>query len=96
VRPLIAGIEDDEAAGEKVNQLMAVMRRLNQIAADREVKSSENLAADVNGFVAAYTAAFGRVRSLDSGETLSASAQIKTMLPLEAIQHLIALAEPRD
>ncbi len=96
VRPLIAGIEDDEAAGEKVSQLMAVRRRLNQITADREVKSAEELAADVDQFLVAYDAAFGRTRSLGSGEALSACASIKTMLPLDTLQHLIALAEPQN
>ncbi len=96
VRPLIAGIEDDEAAGEKVNQLMAVMRRLNQITADRKVKSAAELAADVDLFLAAYGAAFGRMRSLGSGEAVSACVAIKTMLPLDTLQRLIALAEPQD
>ncbi|HEX6540208.1 MAG TPA: hypothetical protein VF040_00520, partial [Ktedonobacterales bacterium] len=44
---LIAGATDDEAAGQKINQLMAVMRSLNAIAADRTVKDSASLAADI-------------------------------------------------
>jgi hypothetical protein len=96
VRPLIAGIEDDEAAGEKVNQLMAVMRKLNQITADRGVKSAEDLAADVNTFLGAHAAAFGHAPTLGTGEVAFACVTIKMMPPLETMQFLLGLAEPQD
>src|SRR5262249_5634933 len=35
---LVTGIKDEDEAGEKLNQLMSVMRTLNQIAADRAAK----------------------------------------------------------
>jgi hypothetical protein len=96
VRPLIAGIEDDEAAGEKVHQLMTVMRKLNQITADRQVKSAEDLAADVNMFLTAHAAAFGHAPTLGSGEVAFACVTIKMLPPLQAIQLLLGLAKPQD
>src|SRR5258708_39606851 len=56
---LIAGIADEEAAGEKVNQLMAVMRLLNAIAADRTVKDPASLGDDIRALRERYAAAFG-------------------------------------
>jgi hypothetical protein len=48
---LVTGIKDEDAAGKKLNQLMAVMRSLNQIAADRAAKPSDALAADIRAFL---------------------------------------------
>jgi hypothetical protein len=56
---LLAGISDGDAAGEKLNQLMAVMRSLNQIAADRAAATPDALAADIRMFLARYQQAFG-------------------------------------
>jgi hypothetical protein len=56
---LLAGITDEDAAGDKLNQLMAVMRSLNQIAADRAAATPDALAADIRTFLARYQQAFG-------------------------------------
>jgi len=56
---LVTGIKDEDAAGEKLNQLMAVMRTLNQIASDRAAKPAGALAADVRTFLERYQLAFG-------------------------------------
>jgi len=56
---LVTGIKDEDAAGEKLNQLMSVMRMLNQIAADRAAKSPDALAGDIRTFLERYQQAFG-------------------------------------
>ncbi len=56
---LVTGIKDEDAAGEKLNQLMAVMRTLNQIAADRAAKPPDALAGDIRTFLERYQQAFG-------------------------------------
>jgi hypothetical protein len=56
---VITGITDEDAAGDKLNQLMAVMRSLNQIAADRAAKPPDALAADIRMFLERYQQAFG-------------------------------------
>jgi hypothetical protein len=56
---LVTGIKDEVAAGEKLNQLMSVMRTLNQIAADRTAKAPDALAGDIRTFLQRYQQAFG-------------------------------------
>jgi hypothetical protein len=56
---LVTGIKDEDAAGEKLNQLMSVMRTLNQIAADRAAKPPDALAGDIRTFLERYQQAFG-------------------------------------
>src|SRR5215470_7265831 len=59
VGPLIQGIADDDQAGEKVNQLMSVMRSINRITGDRDAAPQGELADDVHQLVDKYNAAFG-------------------------------------
>jgi hypothetical protein len=56
---VVTGITDEDAAGDKLNQLMAVMRSLNQIAADRAAKPPDALAADIRTYLERYRQAFG-------------------------------------
>jgi hypothetical protein len=56
---LVTGIADEDAAGDKLNQLMAVMRTLNQIASNRAAKPPDALAADIRTFLERYQQAFG-------------------------------------
>jgi hypothetical protein len=56
---LVTGIKDEDAAGEKLNQLMSVMRTLNQIAADRAAKPPDALAGDIRTFLERYQQTFG-------------------------------------
>jgi hypothetical protein len=56
---LVTGIKDEDAAGEKLNQLMSVMRTLNQIASDRAAKPPDALATDIDAFLERYQQAFG-------------------------------------
>src|SRR5690349_24926526 len=51
VRDLIQGVKDDDAAGDKVHALMAVMRKLNQIEADRAAKPRNALADDTRALI---------------------------------------------
>jgi outer membrane biosynthesis protein TonB len=56
---LVTGVEDEDAAGEKLNQLMSVMRTLNQIASERAAESPDALATDIRTFLERYQQAFG-------------------------------------
>jgi hypothetical protein len=56
---LLAGAAGEDAAGEKINQLMAVMRTLNQIAANRAAKAPDALATDIRAFLARHQQTFG-------------------------------------
>jgi hypothetical protein len=63
---LVTGIKDEDAAGEKLNQLMSVMRTLNQIAADRAAKPPDALADDIRTFLERYQQAFGAPKAAPS------------------------------
>src|SRR5215470_12963108 len=68
VGPLIQGIADDDQAGEKVNQLMSVMRSINRITGDRDAAPPDELAGDVQHLVEQYNAAFGTSASPSDAE----------------------------
>jgi phosphatidylserine/phosphatidylglycerophosphate/cardiolipin synthase-like enzyme len=90
---LIAGIADEEAAGEKVNQLMAVMRSLNAVAADRTVKDPAGLGDDIRALRERYAATFGSTIAGDEGKIARLSVALPTLTPREAMQQVLALLE---
>jgi hypothetical protein len=97
VHGLISGIEDDDFAGAKVNALMAVMRRLNQIAADREVLSTEVLSGEIRDFTKLYQKAFGKqphIDKIDNAAYTHTAEIICHQSPLDAIQTMLALVVP--
>lgn len=95
VEPLIAGIEDDEEAGEKVNQLMAVMRHLNRLMPGRSDASNETLAQQVKNFFDAYAQAFGQSAPHTTDDHRQIAQAIRDKPTLEAIQHLVTAAKPK-
>ncbi len=94
VHGLLDGVEDDEIAGEKISDLMAVMRTLNQITADRVVKPAEALAEDVQALAECYARAFGKVRTLNAGDAQRAATAIRQKTPRETMQFLIEVMSP--
>ena len=90
----IGGITDDEAAGNRVNELMAVMRKINQIIAGRDSKTVDELAVDILELAERYEGAFGSVRKAGPDEHLKLVAQINEMAPGEAMQTMIEWMAP--
>jgi len=91
---LIGGITDDEAAGARVNELMAVMRKINQIIAGRDSKSVDELAVDIQELAERYERAFGSVRKASPDEYKKLAAQIAEKPSGEAMQTLIEWVAP--
>ena len=60
VSGLLESVVDEELAQGKLNALMAVMRKLNQIADNRQFKTPDALVEDVRIFVLLYTNLFGQ------------------------------------
>lgn len=91
---------DEDAEGNQLNALMAVMRKMNQIAADRNVKASDALASDVLEFVDQYAAVFGSTpKKMLEAQSMAQSlekttAAIHTATPRETMQHLLDLVQP--
>lgn len=89
VPELIGGINDNEAAGTKVNELMAVMRRLNQITADRAVKPPQALAEDIQTLAQAYRQAFGAGREAGPEEARKLAQSLAQNSPHDTLVTLI-------
>jgi hypothetical protein len=95
VGPLIRGIADDEQAGNKVNELMATMRMLNQTVGDRPATNPKVLADDVRQFVERYNAAFGTSVSLSDVQIATLAQHVAALDPHDAMQVLLdSVAQP--
>jgi phospholipase D-like protein len=90
---LIAGINDDEKAGEKVNQLMAVMRSFNAIAAERSTKTPVALGDDIWALRGQYRAAFGGANPANEHDIERLSNTMSSMTARETMQQLLAFLE---
>jgi len=93
---LIGGITDDEAAGARVNDLMAVIRKINQIIAGRDSKTVDELAVDIQDLAARYERAFGSARKAGPDGYTKLAGQITEKSSSEAMQTLIQwVASPK-
>jgi hypothetical protein len=91
---LIGKLQDEDAAGAKVNQLMAVMRKINQIVADRQNVPVKDLAEAITGLVKAYAQAFDNARPLTSEDALNLAANLSNRTPRQAMQAIIETIQP--
>lgn len=96
VPALIGKLSDEDAASAKVNQLMAVMRKINQIVADRQDATAEDLADPITGLAGAYAQAFGSARPFGSGAALDLAASLSERTARQAMQALIEAVQPVD
>lgn len=96
VGKLIAGIADDDAAGEKVNQLMAVMRSLNAIATDRAAETPAQLGESIQTLHDQYSAAFGSAAPHSEDEIAQLSGALSTLTARDAIQRLLDFLTPPE
>ena len=83
VGKLIQGVEDEEVAGDKVNDLMHVMRGLNALAGNPADVIHEKIGDLVNR----YMALVGNV-PVDEAERRSIAERVSKMEPGEAIHFL--------
>lgn len=81
---LLEDVHDEEAAGEKINQLMHVMRGLNSLAGNPSRASQEAIADLLNR----YSKMVGRSVGVEEDERRSVAKNVSEMQPGEAIQHL--------
>ena len=93
VRPLVQDLDDEELAGAKVNTLMAVLRRLNRLAANGATTPAADLAADLRQLVELYAEAFDRARTLSPADLETAAAEAAATLaalpPIPALDFLL-------
>ena len=91
---ILQGIEDEEAAGARVNALMAVMRKINRILGSREDTAAEDLEADLLALSGLLTSAFGitdsrKVNALDKVEINRAVEQLPGLPARQALEFLM-------
>jgi hypothetical protein len=91
VDDLLAGVNDDEVAGDKINDLMALMRQLNRItgsyATDTTVELVDGLARLHDLFIKVFPANPAVVQPA-SALLEAAAAQIKQDTPSQVLQYL--------
>ena len=74
---LIGGLDDEELAGTQVNRLMAVMRKLNTLVADRQARPAEELSGLLADLASSYRLAFGQASPSDQQDGVQPAAQIE-------------------
>lgn len=95
VGTLIAGLPDEDAAGEKVGDLMDVMRKINRLTALRKQRTPEQIQAELGTFNESVAKAFGTAPTLapQAANAQPLGAALKAQSDQEFVQTLIGLAE---
>jgi hypothetical protein len=91
---LIGNLQDEDAAGAKVNELMAVMRKINQIVADRQIAPVKDLVEAFTDLVKSYAQAFDNARPLTSEDALNLAANLSNRTARQAMQAIIETVQP--
>jgi hypothetical protein len=86
--PALETIEEEEAAGNKVNALMAVMRKINRLAGSRARRTSEELSAELIVLLQLFEAAFGQARQASPDEIEAAAASLPGLSTQQALELL--------
>ncbi len=89
VKGLIQGTEDVEVAGEKVNALMAVMRKMNRIVGEGDWPSADELVPDLETLAELSAQAFGTTYGVSTTQWEAVANQLTQMTPPQALQFLV-------
>jgi conjugal transfer/entry exclusion protein len=87
---------DDREAGKKVNALMGVMRKVNQITGERGEKDSSQMARDISQLAKYYQQAFGQSRPVRSRQAAQIADQIAAQPAQQAMQTLLDWLRPAE
>ena len=89
---VLEGITDPDAAGEQVNALMAVMRKINRIVGNYSSKDPKELAEDLAALKDLHAQAFKpaglQPRAVSTGSTETDAARLSRLSPREALEFL--------
>ncbi len=88
---LIAGLEDDELAGTRINHLMRFMRSINELAGNLQATTSQAL----SDLLERYVTTFGQGHQASDSERSKAAATLSSMEPGAAIRYLLDWCRPR-
>ncbi len=87
---LIQGIDDPDQAGDKVNALMAFMRKINRLLDGYTDKPGEILSADFAELMDLYNAAFGTSNAKTTEDCMSAAMSLVELPSQQALDFLLA------
>jgi len=96
VKQLVQDIEDEEAAGTRVNALMAVMRQVNQLVGQLDALETADLAAELGKLVKSHAKAFGGSHKVGADERTAAAAKLGSMTSSQALQFLVEWLTPAE
>lgn len=77
--------KDDEAAGNKVNQLMGLMRAVNSVAGDPSTATTQSLF----NLLDIFAQTFGKNHMIGNEERKAVVEQISSMEPKDAVDYLL-------
>ncbi len=89
VKGLIQGIGDADAAGEKVNALMAVMRKMNRLVGEGDWPPVDEIVPELETLAELSAQAFGTSHSMSTTEWEAVANQLTQMTPPQALQFLV-------
>jgi len=89
VKGLVQGIGDVDAAGEKVNALMAVMRKLNRMVGEGDWPPVDELIPELETLAELSTQAFGTSHDMSTTDWKAVANQLTQMTPPQALQFLV-------
>ena len=86
---VLQGATDEDSAGERVNALMAVMRKMNRIVGSYTGKSTPDLAEDLAALDGLFAQAFGRAVGNEPSKGYEQAAENVAKLPTrQALEYL--------
>ena len=88
VKGLVQGIGDADAAGEKVNALMAVMRKMNRLVGEGDWPPVDELIPELETLAELSAQAFGVPRTRGTADWEAVANQLVQMTPPQALQFL--------
>ena len=89
---LVDGLEDEEAAGEKVNDLMQLMRTINSTAGNPSAASHEKLLK----LIEQHAQTFGKAHQMDEDERKAVTEKLSKMQPGQAVKYLLEWMHPKN
>jgi hypothetical protein len=89
VKGLIQGIGEMDAAGEKVNALMAVMRKMNRLVGEGDWPPVDELVPELQTLADLSAQAFGTSLSMSTTDWEAVANQLTQMTPPQALQFLV-------
>jgi hypothetical protein len=89
VKGLIQGIGDVDAAGEKVNALMAVMRKMNRVVGEGDWPPVDELVPELQTLADLSAQAFGTSRDVSATDWEAVANRLVQMTPPQALQFLV-------